>query len=207
VLPQQQAAGGGAWPPAAVHDTVASIMRDAAYQRSLSESLWNRFWSWFGDWLLRTFGGVRDLPHLRWIVIGLTTLVVLAIAARLIYSAGRFERESARLARVRAGIRGDPWLEAQRAAAEGRFTDAAHALYHAVLESLAARERIRLHDSKTHGDYARELRAVGSPEHTRLRAFGRRFDRAIFGAGRCDANDYHELLALATPLLHQREAA
>lgn len=203
----QPPGSGTPWPAGAVHDTLAAILRQAAYQRSLRESLWTRFWSWLWNWLERAVVGIREVPELRWIIIGAAIAIVVAIAARMLYTAGRFEREIARGLRPRGRDRGDPWLEAERAAAEARYTDAAHALYRAVLLALAGRGRIRVHRSKTHGDYVRELRAAGSPDQARLRAFGRRFDRAIFGEGGVDAASYGELLTLAEPLLERERAA
>jgi hypothetical protein len=87
----------------------------------------------------------------------------------------------------------DPWIEADRLAAAGNYTDAAHLLYRGVAQRLAAHELIRLHDSKTSGDYARELRARGWPLHEEFRQFGRRYDHVIFGTGTCDAATYAAL--------------
>jgi hypothetical protein len=86
-------------------------------------------------------------------------------------------------------------------AAEGRFTDAAHALYRSLVESVARREQLRVHMAKTSGDYARELRARGSPAYAPFRRFGRRFDRIIFGIGTCDEAGYQSLLDDARPVL------
>ncbi|HUQ82697.1 MAG TPA: DUF4129 domain-containing protein, partial [Gemmatimonadaceae bacterium] len=92
-----------------------------------------------------------------------------------------------------------------RLAAAGNYTDAAHLLYRGLTERLAASELIRLHESKTSGDYARELRAAGSPVHAEFRQFGRRYDRALFGIGVCDAPTYAALREMAMSVT-RREA-
>jgi hypothetical protein len=97
---------------------------------------------------------------------------------------------------------GDLAADAERLAAEGRFSEAAQTLYRALVESLGRRGQLRPHEGKTTGDYARELRAAGSPGLARFRTFSRRYDRVLFGHGSCDViswtalrDDARELLA------------
>lgn len=204
---QQITGGSPPWPAAAVHDTVAAIMRQAPYQRSLSQSVWDRFIGWLFERIAGLIAGVRGLPSIRWVVLGLAIAAILLIAARVLYV--RRTREDERTSwRRRARVSTeDPFALAERAAADGRYTEAAHALYRAVIETVARRERLRLHRSKTSGDYARELRRARSPSHGPFQAFGRRYDRIIYGDGRCDADGYAALLALAMPLLATARAA
>ena len=92
----------------------------------------------------------------------------------------------------------------------GDFTQAAHLLYRGVLERLAANEQIRLHPSKTSGDYARELLRKGSRAHGEFRQFGRRYDHVLFAIGSCDAETYRILRDHAqrvVQLLERRERA
>ena len=129
---------------------------------------------------------------MKWIILALAIVVVLAIAARLwLGSEAEERRRRARSGTVQGG--GDPWLEADRLAASGDHTAAAHLLYRGVTERLAAADQIRLHPSKTSGDYARELRMRGSPAHSEFRQFGRRYDHVLFGTGTCDAETYAAL--------------
>jgi hypothetical protein len=72
-----------------------------------------------------------------------------------------------------------------------------------LLVRLSRRERLRLHPSKTSGEYARELQTIGSPSHVPFRRFGRQYDRVLFGSGRCDAVDYAFLLDQARSLLQE----
>ena len=106
----------------------------------------------------------------------------------------------------RATTAGDPWQSAEALAAAGQFTDAAHVLYGATLALLATRGQIRLHVSKTNGDYARELRRRGAAAHGPFRRFGRRYDRIIYGTGTCDAAEYAALLEEARMVGTARES-
>jgi len=183
-------------------------MRQSAYHRSLQTSIADRVWNWIWEHFLSFLEGVRGIPGGRYIALSAAALLVLVVILRLVYGAQLRDEERTRI-RHRHGSRTyiDPWLEAQNAAAQGRFTDAAHALNAAVLERLTRRERIRLHESKTHGDYARELRSVGSNAYGPFRDFGRLYERIIYGRGECDAAGYGELMERARPLVSQSVAA
>jgi hypothetical protein len=95
----------------------------------------------------------------------------------------------------------DAWLASQELAARGDYTEAAHAIYRALLEALAARERLRLHPSKTVGDYARELRARSSSALGRFRDFGRSYESVVYGGLPCDRPRFETLRALAAPVV------
>jgi hypothetical protein len=196
----------GRWPGAAVHDTVAAIIRQPEYQRSVRATLFERILDWIGDAIRRLFAAVPNVPNAKWIILGIAIALVLAIAVRFLL--GNEAEERRRRARPGAVFgSGDPWIEAERLAAAGDYTDAAHLLYRGVTERLAAAESIRLHPSKTSGDYARELRLRGSPVHAEFRQFGRRYDRAMFGAGTCDAATYATLRELALKATRREDRA
>jgi hypothetical protein len=177
------------WPTATIQDSVAAIVRQADYQRSIRSTLFERLLEWLGDLFRRIFGSIRAFPDAKWLFLALAIAAVLALSAR-IWLGG--EAEERRRRRRPGTVRGaeDPWIEADRLAATGNFTEAAHHLYRGLAERLAAEGLIRLHLSKTSGDYARELRARGYPAHNEFRQFGRRYDRAMFGTGTCDAETY-----------------
>ena len=183
---QGQAQG---WPAHVIQDSVAAIVRQRAYQRSVRATLLDRILDWLAALLRRFFSGLSEIPNMKWIVLGIAILVVLAIAARLWLGSEAEERRR----RARPGAvqgTGDPWTEAERIASTGDYTGAAHLLYRGITERLAASDQIRLHPSKTSGDYARELRLRGSPVHAEFRQFGRRYDHVLFGTGTCDAETY-----------------
>lgn len=196
------------WPPAAVHDTVAAIARGAAYRRSLRESLLDRFLRWLWEGLERLASLIRHLPSGRTIGLVVLGVIVALIAIRLIVAATAREDRSPRARRRRGGASvEDPFTTAERLSAEGRYEDAAHALYRGVLLAIAHGDRVRLDPSKTSGDYARELRARGSSAYQPFRAFSRRFDVAVFGHGVCDAALIDDLRRLAAPFFPQARAA
>ena len=196
----------GRWPAAAIQDTVAAIIRQPVYQRSVQATLLDRVLDWIGAGLRRLFGAIPLIPNAKWIVLGLAILVLIAIAARFLLGSEAEERRRQARAGAVSGS-GDPWAEAERLAAAGNYTDAAHLLYRGATERLAAAQLIRLHPSKTSGDYARELRLRGSPAHGEFRQFGRRYDRALFGEGTCDASTYATLRELAVAVTRREERA
>ena len=196
------------WPASAVHDTVAVIARGLEFRRSLRQSFLDRALLWLGEGIERVIAFIRQMPSSR--TIGLTVLgiIVAVILLRLLIAALAREEGVAR-ARRRRGPGGgdDPFVTADRLAAEGRFEEAAHELYHGVLLALAHAERLRLDPSKTSGDYARELRARGSSSYQPFRAFSRRFDVAVFGHGGCDAALIDDLRRLSSPFAPRARAA
>ncbi len=196
------------WPAAAVHDTVAAIARGLEYRRSLRQSLFDRAFLWLADAIDRVATFVRSLPSSRAIGLTILGIIVAAILLRLVVAALARD-EGGATARRRRGVRAgeDPFAAADRLAAEGRFEDAAHALYHGVLLAVAHGDRLRLDPSKTSGDYARELSARGSSSYQPFREFSRRFDIAVFGHGGCDAALIDDLRRRATPLTPRARAA
>ena len=196
-----------AWPAAVVHDTVAAVVNGPAFRRSLQMSLAQRLFRWVADGLDALMDYLRGSGPARWTAIGFTILLVALIVARFVLSARARTDESDANDRTRRGRQGeDPWRAAERLAAAEQFEDAAHALYRGVVESVGRTERLRLDPSKTSGDYARELRARGSARLTEFRAFARRFDVAVYGHGRCDADSLAELSRLAAPFRAERSA-
>jgi len=197
---------GQSWPAAAIQDSVAAIVRQPAYQRSVRATLLDRLLDWLTALIRRFFFGLAEIPNMKWIILGLAILAVLAIAGRLwLGSEAEERRRRARPGTVQGG--GDPWVEADRIAATGDYTAAAHLLYRGVTERLAAAEQLRLHPSKTSGDYARELRTRGSPAHTEFRRFGRRYDHVLFGTGTCDVETYTALREHARGVIHPEARA
>ena len=195
------------WPPAAVHDTVASVVSARAFQRSLQMSLAQRLYRWIADGIDAMVEFLRGSGPARWVAIGFTVLLVLAVVARFLLAARARDEDIDRDEQGRRGRSGeDPWRAAERLAAAGRHEEAAHALYRGVVEGVARMDRLRLDPSKTSGDYGRELRARGSARLTPFRLFARRFDVAVYGHGGCTAEAIAELSRLAEPFRGERSA-
>lgn len=196
------------WPAGAVHDSVAAVLRASEFKRSLQSSIGERLLLWLAEWMTRAVHFLGTASSARTIALSVAALLVLLVVARLVIGVRMGERGIEPAGRMARGTRGeDPWRAADRLARDGRYEEAAHALYHAVLTSLAQTERLRLDPSKTSGDYTRELRRGGSRAHAAFRSFARRFDVAVFGHGWCDAVVIDELRRLAEPFTPQARAA
>jgi hypothetical protein len=186
----------GRIPPAAIHDTVAAIVRQSEFQQRLGRSLAERFWIWIWDQIRSLFDAVGGTPMARNVALLLAALLVAVVVLRIAYSAS-FERRAVRMRPGLAvrGVRAQPTLDdARRLAAEGRYAEAIHIVYAAVLDILAQQRAVRPHLSKTSGDFARELRMGGHPSHDPFRAFVRRFDRLFYGYDANDAQSFAQLL-------------
>ena len=194
------------WPRAAIHDTVAAIVRQPAYRRSLGTTLLDRVLGWIGDWYSRLVTALGSVPHGRVVATIAAATVALLVVARIAYAARLRGTSAMSLVRSRNKHRmaTDPWREAEQLAAAGQFTEAAHALYRATVAILASQGLVRRHDSKTSGDYARELRRRGAPAYAAFRRFGSRYDRIIYGTGACDAAGYDALLGDARAVLERQ---
>ena len=190
----------------AVRDTLAAVFRQPAFDRSLRQTLWRRFLTWL-DGIFERFGaamGESEAFRLgARVALVLLAAIVVARVAQLVWA------HRARLAMARRGVargvgargRGDPWLLAQEEAAAGRYTEAAHLLYQALLVALAGRERLRLHPSRTVGDYGRDLRRRSSPAAPAYGDFARAYETVVYDLQQCDRDRWERLRALAQPLV------
>lgn len=142
----------------------------------------------------------------RRVIIVVVAVIVIALVARGLYLAS-LDRDARRRGwreRGEAGTR-DYLAAAQAMAAEGRYLEAAHLLYQAVVRDLARRRVVRFHPSRTSGDYLADLRSHSSPLLAGFRTFVRTYERIAFRAQHCSAEDYQVLLRLST--LDQAKAA
>lgn len=163
-----------------------------------------------GEWLSR-FGALRsDSPVVYWLVIGALAAAGAAIVGYLLWNTfqrleerGAAPRRTAGPGPVNARARtAAEWEEeARRAAAEGRYRDAAVALYQALLLRLESAGVLRYDPAKTPGDYRREARrdprAAGA-----LTAFLRGFEPVVFGGRTLDGEGYERLRAAAAGAGH-----
>lgn len=195
--------------PAAVQDTLARVFAHARFDRSLRETVWSRLVGWVGEALAAVARAAARAPRpVYWGALALLAALALLVVGRVLYGAYLRRGQVASLdeaggtrGRGSGGAARDAWLLAQRLAARGDYTAGAHALYQALLETLAARERVRLHPSKTVGDYARDLRRGSSALLGRFRDFARTYEAVVYGDVVCDRARYERLRALAAPLV------
>jgi hypothetical protein len=192
-----------------IHRVVEAVYGGANYAHT---SLWYRFWDWVGEmwgrfltWISPAFGALRASPPLFWAVMIALTLLTAAVVARVLYlwRARTAQQLAGGEWQSRAGAsRGDAWAAAQQLAARGDFTAAAHALYAALLDAGARQNQLRLHPSKTAGDYVREVRRHSSPIFPGFRDFARAYEIVIYGIGECSRERYERLLSLALPIVN-----
>ena len=190
------------WSPTQVQDTVNRIVARAAYQRDFAESLMDRLFRAIWEFVTEIVRGIAELGGMRMVVYGVLIELLLLLEVRLVLDL-RAEMERGVVTGRRGGsVRtSDPWAEAERLARELAFTEAAHALFRALLGALGARGEVSMHASKTAGDYARELRRQRAGSATGFQRFHVRYDRAIYGERIVTADEYRALLAEARPIL------
>jgi hypothetical protein len=190
----------------AVRDTIRAVFAQRAYDRSVLTSIWDRIIASFMRWLGDILNGVSHSGAARQVAIILIVVLLVVIAVRIVLGlmSGDLALRRVGPAWGGPGGGGDAWADAQRLAASGRFTDAAHALYAALLRALAARDQVRIHPSKTVGDYGRELRRRSSALVPPFREFARSYEVVIYGLGHCDRERYDRLYALARTMLPPR---
>jgi hypothetical protein len=189
----------------ALADTIAEVFRGTAYGTT-SPSLLRMILSWFDKFLQSVLGTMASNPLAQTIVRWTLVIAALLIVARIAFAVVMHYRNRDRhtLQWTRGNGPYDPWSDAQQFAQSGRYTDAAHALYGALLLGMARRGRLTLHESKTAGDYTREL--GGGPSTRQFRDFARRYETVVYGIGRCDSATYAELRELALPLVDAQRA-
>lgn len=184
-----------------MQDTVAAVFQQHAYGRTPTgpTSIMSRAMLRFMTWVASFFRALDRSPVAKHLIVyGIVAVAVLVIAhfVLLAYSPGggyaaHFTR------RMRPDKGGDPWALAKRLAARGAYTDAAHALYEALLGRVSARVPLRLHPSKTAGDYARDLRRTAPTVFGPFREFARGYEIVIYRLGSCDQPRFQSLLELA----------
>ncbi len=192
-------------PASAIRDTIARIVLERGYRRSVTSTLLSRFWEWFSDILSRLFtqaAGSRGTYLISLSVIG---VAIVASVARAVLVA-RARRHTANV-RDRLAAADDQLAEARGLAKQGAYVNAAHLLYAAVVTRLVETRRVRRHPSKTVGDYWRDLRAAGDGLAAAYRTFASVYDVIAYGDGLCDAARWLRLEQLAAPMLQSATAA
>jgi hypothetical protein len=191
--------GADGWTAKQIHDTVAAIVRQRRYAVPIRQTLLSRVLRFLGDELrslIDLFGGSQNA---RIAIILAVALLVLAIVGRIVV--GRrleLRRQTAGSLRIVGSSRRDYWALAAEMEQRGDFVGASHALYLAVLDTLARAGGITFHPSKTVGDYVRDLRQRRSPSLEPFREFGQRFERDVFGSEPPTAATYQRLAQFAS---------
>ncbi|HEX6251387.1 MAG TPA: DUF4129 domain-containing protein [Gemmatimonadaceae bacterium] len=183
---------------AAVRDTIAAVFNHPGYDQSLRQSIGDRLLEWGFRVVSSILDALLGSADIRWLVIGSAAVIVAVVLARAAFVAAATARGSMFRAGGQRARAANPWNAAAAAAAREQYTEAAHLLYAAVLDSLAAHHRIVLHPSRTAGEYRRELRFRAPGALPAFTAFVRVYERAIWTTRECSREDYARLFDLAT---------
>jgi hypothetical protein len=185
--------------PEAVRDTIARIVLERGYRRTLSSTLLSRAMDWLGNLMRDLFERATASRGTYIVALSVIALVTLTAIVRAIVLA-RARRQAA-LQRESERSAAQLQAEAQGLAAQGAYLQAANALYGAVVLRLTELKRVRRHPSKTVGDYWRELRSAGDAMTTEYAAFARVYEVVAYGDGLCDAARYAQLEQLSAAML------
>ena len=175
-------------------------------------SLWERFLDWLGSLLHRIPSPDLDLGwtsgwgrFLFWFIAiwcGLTLVAVLVHLGWRLTTLARERRASpgaaGSLPRFAAlATRSDEELQAlrERLVAEGKFRDATSVMMVLLLRRFHATHLVRLHESKTNGDYVFEF-PRSRAERAEFRQFVGLFDGTVYGAAECDRDLYRRMETL-----------
>jgi hypothetical protein len=184
-------------PAHVIRDTVTAVFNNKAYGRT---SLLRRFGRWLLDHLNEWLNSIhpKGLPApVLWAIVAILAIAVLAILGRMAYQLAEARKRDAELEGPgRSAV--DAWAIARRLATAGDYTAAAHALYAGLLQALARTDQIVLDESKTTGDYVRELAHRSSTRLPRFREFARSYETVIYGIGFCDRDRFERLNTLAS---------
>lgn len=191
-----------------MRDTVRSITSDPGFDRALQRTILDRLLEQLGNALRALFDLLPALGIGNKLIVALAIAVIALVVARVVLRT-RAQREFWAGDRLesRGGRRVDHWIEAERLAGRGAHLEAAHSLCAALLAASARRGDVTLHPSKTTGDYARELRRRGADTAADFQRFRARYDRVVYDAQRCSAEEYAALLTDARPMLPTERAA
>jgi hypothetical protein len=188
-------------------DSLRAVLRAVFAAR---EYKWTRTgrsstWAWLMEWFRRALEWLERLrlsfPIHYYVLLGILTLVLIAILVHLTWVVRRSLRPSVRIgapAVITGPIRDAAWhlAEALRLSAAGRFAEALAHRFLAAMLDLDARRVLQFHPSKTPAEYAREARLddVGRSELADLVA---NLYRHLFGGAPCDAAEWQRFDARA----------
>ena len=172
---------------ARVRQAVADVFAGAPYRRKIS--IWERI----------DLPSFPADPRVIWGTVAVAIVVLAAFWVTRTLSGARDRGGSWRDGRP--GVRRDEWLSAEELAAAGRFPEALHFLYAAVVERLGRDGRLDPHPAKTSREYARELGARSGALRTAFTSFALDYERAVFGALTAGPEDYAHLAGRARALV------
>jgi hypothetical protein len=191
----------------AIADTVAAVFRTRPFTENDSVSIGQLITGWIWNLIVRMFGFAAQHPAVGLVLRSAIGIALLLVLIRIAYGlVSRYSPSAEKRQRFNASSGTDWWATAQDLASHNDYTGAAHALYLALLGAAARRGLVSLHESKTTGDYLREVRrkpdATDLPRFTSsFTDFTRSYETVIYGIGTCDRERYVRLSTLAAGVL------
>lgn len=151
------------------------------------------WWHRMGEWLDALRAGNPAVFRVIILLLLVTLVVLLAHGAWVIWNTIRLGAGPGGDAPVPAPLesRGADWYEreADRAAAEGRFSEALQLAFVGLALRLDSQGLLRYHASKTPAECAREANLAGG-DRERLRDLVRALYAYVFGGRPCQVDDY-----------------
>lgn len=183
-----------------IADTVTEVFR-AMSHKTPPLSAFDRLIQWLLFQLMRLLNLLHGNSALNTAVrVGIWTAVVLAILW-VVWSFIIQSEDRSSVAKFQRHRVQDYWQVAQQLADQGQYTEAAHALYTGLLYTIAQRRYVVVHDSKTIGDYVREVRKKAPPPMIALFTdFARSYEVVVYRLEICDAERYAHLHDLAVQM-------
>lgn len=183
----------------AIADTVAAVLRSHAFAAHNTVSIGQLIAAWIWNILMRLLGFAASHPMVGLVLRLALGLIGLIVLGRIIYGLiARYAPSVITRRHFDVNHGTDWWATAHSLAAHDDYTGAAHALYLALIGSAARSGILSLHESKTTGDYLREIRrAPGVVDVSRFTDFTRSYETVIYGIGTCDRERYARLNTLA----------
>jgi uncharacterized protein DUF4129 len=189
----------GPWTAKQIHDSVAKIAEQPIYAGTRRASLLGRLFHFLWDKLGDLLDLVRDTVDPRILLFAGIGVVVIVVVARIVVAQRITDAQGRHRSRhgTRLDGRTDYWSLARDEAAAGRYAEACHLVYAALIDALSRDGLVTYHKSKTSGDYARDLRRSAPSSYGEFRSFARQFDRVIFRESTVGESDYEQLRAYA----------
>lgn len=187
-------------------ETIRSVTREIlADPRFAPRKTWAQ---WLAEKLGNWDGPDLGLPEgiaevVVWILLIWCVLTLLAILGHFIWTiavliglpGGRRSVPPARTMQAQRLTPDQTLARMQALAQAGQFREALGLMMAALLEALGSAGILKLHESKTNGEYVREY-PDGRPGREDFRQFIRSGDAAVYGGSPCGAATYHELHGL-----------
>ena len=187
--------------PEEIRQVADDILRKSEYLEP-EEGLAGRLLGWILDRLDGLFGdatpGAPGGFPIGWVLLGLIAVVTIWMLYRVMprHAISKTREDVTVDTEVRARSSRADWLDLARAAErDGRFRDAVHARYRAIVAGLLDRDELPQDDGATSGEYTQAF-DVGPPRGTSFQAATGRFEDVWYGGAEANKGDVLELEVL-----------